>query len=75
MADFTEQGFRFLEELDNRIEGGGTATIRAGLFRSMKAWVLAVEARMEEDREALLQLNSQMAEVQSGHGRKGEVDG
>ena len=67
----TPQGFEFLEEIDNRIEGGGTATIRAGLFRSMKAWVLAVEGRLEEDREALLQMHSQMAEmVAVGEGDK-----
>ena len=47
----TPQGQEFLKELDNRIEGGGTATIRAGLFRAMRAWVLSQEALMAELQE------------------------
>ncbi len=61
MDDVTAQGREFLEELDNRIAGPGAATMRAGLFRAMKAWVLAVEARLEEDREELLQQQTRVA--------------
>ena len=68
------QAHEFLGELDNHINGPVAATTRKNLFRTMRNWVGAVEEKLEEDHEALLQLQSQMASLQNGHGRKGEVE-